>query len=69
LDFQKPKKLLTFTKKNNYFNEPIPALRSNLFRKKLFLQAFAGTSVGRPSNATKNSFFTKKDFHCNLGLT
>jgi len=40
-------------------------LRSNLFVKNLFLKAFAGTCVGRSTNATKNSFFTKKDFRFN----
>jgi len=35
--------------------------------KNLFLKAFAGTSVGRSTNATKNSFSTKKDFRFNRG--
>jgi len=31
------------------------------------LKAFAGTCVGRSTNATKNSFSTKKDFRFNRG--
>jgi len=49
------------------FSEAISRFSLQSFCKKFFLKVFAGTCVGRSTNATKNSFFTKKDFRFNRG--
>jgi hypothetical protein len=45
-----------------FFLEANPAFRSNLLFQKLFLQGFAGTSVGRSAKPAKNSFSLKRIF-------
>jgi hypothetical protein len=52
---------------NNFCWSYFPLCAPIFFVKNLFLKAFAGTSVGRSTNATKNSFCTKKDFRFNRG--
>jgi hypothetical protein len=49
-----------YDKLADVFKELFPAFRFNLLREKLFLQGFAGTSVGRSAKPTKNSFSLKR---------
>jgi hypothetical protein len=47
---------------NYFFLEANPVIIPNFLVTTLFLQAFAGTSVGRSANSAKNSVLPKKIF-------